>query len=346
MTSQSYSTSTPRIGKVKGAILKHAIPRMVLSITGNQQKMDQGQSDTIVFRRWLPTGGATTSSTTINRWSVTAAAHLTQEGVTPDADTIAPQDITVQLAQYSCLYMYTDKAALMYEDNIPTAMKKECGERMGLVREMIDYGALKGITNKFYAGGTSRTTVDETISLNLLRKVSRSLLGNRADLITSIIAPSGDFNTTPIEAGFLVFVHTDAEHDIRELPGFIPVASYGSRKVMHPLELGACDRYRFIVSPELSSIPDSGASVGSTGLYSTSASSIDVYPFIVVADEAWGNVSLRGMDSFNVTHIPHTQKDKSDPNGQRGYLGSQFWSASFIQNDGWAAVVEAGVTSL
>ncbi len=346
MATQNYSTSTPRVGKVKGAILKHAVPRMVLSITGNQHKMDKNTSDTIIFRRWLPTGGATTNATTVNRWSVTAESHLTQEGVTPDADTIAPQDITVQLAQYSCLYMYTDKAAMLYEDNIPDAMKKECGERMGLVREMIDYGALKGITNKFYAGGTSRATVDETISLNLLRKVSRSLLGNRADLITSIIAPSADFNTTPVEAGFLVFVHTDAEHDIREIPGFTPVANYGSRKVMHPLELGSADRYRFIISPELSSIPDAGAAVGSTGLITTSSSNIDIYPFIVVADEAWGNVSLRGMDSFNVTHIPHTQKDKSDPNGQRGYLGSQFWSASFIQNDGWAAVVEAGCTNL
>lgn len=149
-----------------------------------------------------------------------------------------------------------------------------------------------------------------------------------------------------MEAGFLVFCHTDQEHDIREIPGFTPCAEYGSRKPMHELELGSADRYRFIISPELSSIIDSGAAVGATGLVSDGGSNIDVYPIIVVAEDAWGDVALRGLNSFNVTHQPHTQKDKSDPLGQRGYIGAIFWSASFVQNDGWMAVVEAGATDL
>lgn len=346
MAVHSYDTATPRVGKLKGAILKHAVPREVLGITGTQHKMPTNQSDTIVFRRWLPKGGATTSAVTINRWTVTAASHLTQEGVTPEAETLAPQDITVVMNQYSCLYMYTDKTAKLYEDNVPMAMKKQTGQRMGLVREMIRYGALKGCTNKFYAGGSSRATVDETISLNLLRKISRNLLGNRADLITNILSASPNYSTKPVEAGFLVFMHTDMEHDAREIPGFTPCAEYGSRKPVHELELGSADRYRFIVSPELSSIADSGAAVGSTGLYSTSASNIDVYPVIVVAEDAWGDVALRGMNSFDVTHLPHSQKDKNDPHGQRGYIGSIFWSAIFVQNDGWMAVAECGATAL
>jgi N4-gp56 family major capsid protein len=346
MTTQNYDTTAERVGKLKGAILKHAIPREVLGITGTQHKMGKNQSETVVFRRWLPYGGATTSAATINAWVVDENAHLTSEGVTPDADTITPQDITVTLNQYSCLYMYTDKTADLYEDDVPAAMKKQTGQRMGLVREKIRYGTLKGGTNLFYAGGTTRGTVDETVSLGLLRKISRSLLSNRADLITQILTPSPNYNTASVEAGFLVFCHTDCENDIRELPGFIECASYGTRKVMHEMELGACDRYRFIISPELSEIADSGAAVGSTGLLSTTGTSIDVYPMIVVAEDAWGDVALRGLNSFNVTHIPHTTKDKNDPHGQRGYVGAIFWCAPFIQNDGWMAVAECGVTSL
>ena len=346
MATQAYSTAAPRLGKVRGEILGHAIPVEVLGITGKQHKIGKNQSDTVVFRRWLPYGGATTSATTVNQWSVTANAHLTQEGVTPDADVMTPQDITVQLNQYSCLYMYTDKTAVLYEDNIPDEMKSQTGERMGLVREMIRYGALQGCTNKFYAGGTTRGTVDEAVSLGLLRKISRSLLANRGSMITKILAPSPDYNTAPIEASFLVFCHTDCENDIRELPGFVTTAEYGQRQVMHELELGACDRYRFIVSPELTSIVNSGAAPGSTGLKSTGGSYLDVYPMIVVAGDAWGDVALRGIESFNVTHIPHSQKDKTDPLGQRGYIGASFWSAAFIQNDGWAAVAEIGVTDL
>lgn len=346
MASQAYSTVTPRIGKLKGSILKHAIPHEVLGITGTQHKMGKNQSDTIIFRRWLPFGGASTNATTINNWVVDENEHLTQEGVTPPADVLRNQDITVKLNQYSCLYQYTDKTADLYEDNIPDAMKKETGERMGLVREKIRYGALKGGTNKFYAGGTTRATVDEVIGLALLRKITRSIFGNRGKLITEVLAPSANYNTASVEAGYLVFCHSNVENDIREIPGFIETSSYGQRKVMHPLELGAADRYRFIISAELDEIIDSGAAVGSTGLVSTGGSNIDVYPVIVVAEDAWGDVALRGMDSFKVSHIPHTQKDKSDPHGQRGYIGAIFWSASFIQNDGWMAVAEVGVTDL
>lgn len=346
MTVQQYQTVAPRIGKLKGQILKHAIPVEVLGITGTNHKMGKNQSDTVVFRRWLPFGGSNGTAASINQWDVDPSTHLTQEGVTPDADTINAQDITVQLNQYSCLYMYTDKTADLYEDNVPDAMKKQTGERMGLLREMIRYGALKGCTNKFYAGGSGRASVAEAISLPMLRKVTRSILGNRGKLITEILSPSPNFNTASVEAAFLVFVHTDAENDIRELPGFKETAAYGQRKVMHEMELGSVDRYRFIVSPELSSIPDSGAAVGSTGLLSSGGSNIDVYPFIVVAEDAWGDVALRGLSSFNVSHIPHTQKDKNDPHGQRGYIGAIFWSASFVQNDGWMSVVEAGVSDL
>jgi len=343
---QFYDTATPRIGKVKGAILKHAVPVEVLNITGNQHKIEKNMGDTVVFRRFLPKGGATTDSTTINRWTVTVAAHLTQEGVTPTAETIAPQDITVTLNQYSCLYSYTDKTALMYEDNIPTHMKQQTGQRMGLLREMIAYGALKGITNKFYAGGTTRATVDESISLGRLRNIARSLQSNRAMRITRVLEAAAKYNTAPVEAGYLVFHHTDCNANIRDLPGFKHVSEYGSRKPVHANELGSCEEFRFVCSPELGPIIDSGAAVGSTGLVSTGTTNIDVYPVIVVAEDAWGNVALRGMDSFNVIHIPHTQKDKSDPLGQRGYIGSQFWDAAFIQNDGWAAVLEMGVDDL
>jgi N4-gp56 family major capsid protein len=346
MAIQNYATSTPRVGKLKGDILKHAVPVLSLGMSGDQKKMPKNQSDTVIYRRWLPKGGATTNSTTINQWSVDANAHIVAEGVTPTAETMAPQDITVQLQQYACLYSYTDKVAELYEDKIPDEMKTQVGERMGLVREMIDYGTLKGCTNKFYAGGTTRLTVDEAISLNLLRKVTRSIKGNRGRAVTSVLAPSADYNTAPVEQGYIVYAHTDCEHDVRNLPGFIAVAEYGTRKPLHECEIGSVENFRFIVSPELNPILAGGAAVGATGLESVGAANVDVYPYLVIAADSWANVALRGMESFDPIHIPHNQKDKNDPLGQRGYLGAKFWSASFIQNDGWMAVVEAGATAI
>jgi N4-gp56 family major capsid protein len=347
MATQAYATQAARIGKLKGEILAHAVPVEVLGITGTQKKMPKNSSDTIVFRRWLPYGGATTNSSTINRWSVTASAHVLAEGVTPNADTLTPQDITAVLQQYGALYQFTNKTADLYEDDVPEEMKKQTGQRLGLVREIVRYGALKAGTNVYYGGtGTTRLTTNGKISLKLIRKVTKNILANHAKQITSVLAPSPNFATTSVEASFLVFVHSDAEPDIRDLPGFKNVADYGQRKPIHEMELGSCERFRFIVSPELAAYADAGAAIGTTGCYSTTGTSLDVYPFIVVGEDAWGQVALRGVDAIDPIWLPAGQKDKNDPAGQRGFVGGTFWHVSTILNQGWMGVVEAGVSDL
>lgn len=348
MTVTKYSTNTGRINKVKGEILGHAMAREVLGITGQNKQMPKNSGDNVVFRRWLPFGAANTNVNTENRPAVVVADHVTQEGVTPTADTMTPVDVTATLQQYSCLYSLTDKTEDLYEDGVGSEMKKQTGERMALVREMIRYGELKAATNVYYSGGSSRATVDEKVTLNLLRKITRNLHSNHADVISGILSPSQNYGTSAIEPAWLVFCHTDGEADIRDLPGFVKVAEYGSRKPIHDMEVGSVERFRFIVSPELASYPDAATSVtaSTAGLYSTTGTNPDVYPFIIVAEKAWGDVALRGKNSFDVTVIPVGQKDKNDPLGQRGYIGAKFYSAAKILNGGWMAVAECGVSSL
>lgn len=353
---QKYSTQAGRINKLKGEILAHAQPVEVLGITGMQKQMPKNSGNTVVYRRWLPhgtssgaiSGGVDPASRmiTASNMQTYADAHLAQEGVTPGADTLTPVDVTAVLKQYIVMYGVTDQTVDLYEDDVPAEMKKHTGERMGLVREMERYGILRGMTNVFYAGGTSRATVDETLSINLLRKVAKSLLGNHGKMVTSILAPSANFNTKAVEAGYLVFCSTDMEPAIRDIPGFIPVADYGSRKTMHEMEIGSVERFRFIVSPELAGYADAGAAIGSTGLYSTTGTSIDVYPVIVAGEDAWGSVALRGSKSIDAWYLPPSQRDKSDPAGQRGYIGAKTYAVSVMLNQGWAALIEAGTPAL
>lgn len=343
----NFTTASPaaRIAKLKGDILKHAVTAEVLGITGQQRAMPKNSSKTIVHRRYLPYGAAATNFNTINRPVATAAGHELTEGVTPTADTLIPQDITVTLKQYGCLYELTDQVADTYEDDVPAELKKHCGERIALVREMIRYGVLKACTNVFYGGGGStRASVNSKITLNVLRKISRNLQANHAKRVTGILAPTPNIGTLPVEASYLVFVHSDAEADVRDLAGFTHVSEYGSRKPVSPYELGSVENFRFITSPELAPYAAAGALIGSTGLSGTT--NIDVYPFIVVGEDAWGQLALRGMESIDPTYIPPGQKDKSDPLGQRGYVGAKFYMACTLLNEGWMAVAEAGVTAL
>jgi N4-gp56 family major capsid protein len=93
-------------------------------------------------------------------------------------------------------------------------------------------------------------------------------------------------------------------------------------------------------------IQNGGAAIGGTNLYSTSGTSIDVYPFIVLAMDAFAQISLRGETAIKPTHLPTGQKDKADIFGQRGYVGAMWWKAVLRKNDGWMAIGNVGVKNL
>jgi N4-gp56 family major capsid protein len=337
--------SAARIGKLAGQIIGHAMNTEVLCVAVNNFDMPKNKSDTYVARSWVPYG-ATVSDP--NTWSYTAESHLTQEGVTPAADTITPRDVTIQLNQYMALYSLTDRDADLYEDDITSAMKEQTGERMGLVRELAIYGKMKAATNKFYAGittVTTRATVDSAVTEKLASNVVRSLQRNHGHKITKVLDASEKYDTTSVEAAYVCYVHTDAEYDIRRLAGFRECAAYGNRKLISDFELGTWQNIRFVVSADLNPITDAGAAVGSTGL-KTSGTKVDIYPFVFLSKDAFTALKLRGASVIDPIYLPPGQKDKNDPGGQRGYIGAKFYFGAEILNPGWIAVLEAGVTDL
>jgi|688.fasta_scaffold00571_20 N4-gp56 family major capsid protein len=349
---QTFGLTPGRINKFKGQILKHAVPVEVLAKGGRQVKFPKNNSDTYVARRWVPYGATTTNpnqffqNATGDRANTLVNAHLTQEGVTVLPESITPMDISVVMQQYSCLYGFSDKTYDLYEDDIPQAMQEQIGERVALVNEMIVYGIVKASTNQWYGGtGTSRATVNGKLTLPLIRKIVKSLQANHGKSVTRVLSASNQYGTDAVASGFIVYCHTDLEPDIRDLPGFTPIEKYSSGTPMAN-EVGKCERFRFVTSPDLPSYQDAGAAIGTLGLYSTTGTSIDVYPLIVAAEDAWSQVAVRGKESLDPTFLPPGQKSKSDPFGQRGYAGTIWWKAAMVENYGWLAVANVGVTNL
>lgn len=355
MAIHSFGLTAGRLNKFKGQTIKHAVAMECLARDGRQVRMPKNNSDTYVARQWLPYKATSTNQNTRNRFftdgtgdrtNVIVQENQTQEGVTPGPESLTPVDVTVVLLQYSCLYGYTDKAADLYEDDIPREMVRQVGERVAFVNEMIIYGALKGSLNQFYGGtGTSIATVNGAITINFVRKIAKNLMANHAQMVNSMLKAGPDYGTDPVAAGFNVYCSTDMEHDIRDLPGFTPVEKYSSGTPM-PYEVGKVERFRFICSPDLVEQQDAGAAVGATGLESTSGSNINVYRFIVCARDAWSQVAVRGMEALSPTFLPTGMKSKSDPHGQRGYVGTCWWKAALVENDGWLAVGNVGINAL
>jgi len=352
MSIQNYGTVASRnLIRAAQGMLEHAQPITVLGDFGTQREMPQNSTDTLVFRRTLPFG-ASTVGTTIENSSryvgtpdITASHFVLAEGVTPNANTISFQDVSVQLQQYGVLFKYSSKVEQLYEDDIPGEMVKLTGETLAEVMEMVRYGVLKAGSTVIYANGSSRSAINTAISLNAIRKAARTLESNRSRRVTSRLAPGVNFGTRAVQPAYVIFCHTDAVSDIRNLPGFTRVEEYGSFKPIHDREIGACEDFRFISSPLLKSFAAAGSAT-LNGMLSVGAANVDVYPFIIIGEDCWGQVALKGMSAIKPVVLKASQTNHANPLGQFGYVGASTWFATVRLNDAFMARIEAGVTAL
>jgi N4-gp56 family major capsid protein len=220
----------------------------------------------------------------------------------------------------------------------------QVGENVGRTIEAITWGVLRGGTNVAYTNGTQRTDVNTPITLAKLRAATRTLDQNKAMHVTSVVEPGPDIGTRSVEAGWVAVCHTNLKSDIRNLPGFLPVSDYGHRRTIHEREFGTVEEIRFVTSPDLDAFEDGGGAAGS--MVSTTGTSADVYPIVIFGKEAYGTVPLRGEGAISPHIIPPGKIDKSDPLGQRGFVGVKFYYTALRLNESWMVRIETAATSL
>lgn len=345
---QQYSTVPSRnLIQAEREMLAHAQPIKVISTFGDSKPVPQNKTDTVVFRRALPIDANTFNAPS----SVNANDYLLQEGVTPGARTIQYQDVSVTLQQFGVLMKLTSKTESLYEDDVPKDMVQLVGEHMGSLEELISYGVVRGGTNVVFANGTARTAVSTPINLNRLRQCARVIENGHGMRVTEKLSASPNYGTIPISSAYLVFLHTDVEADARNIPGFTPLVEYGSSKPVHEREIGAVEQFRFITSPYFRPFLLAGANatvntVLANGIACTGSNASDVYPVMVVAKSAWGQVALKGMDAIDPTYLPAKQKSHANPLGQFGYVGAQFWKNAVRLNENWMVRYEVAATFL
>lgn len=342
---QTYSLVPSRnLIMAEREMLKHAMPIKVLSSFGTQKQIPQNKTDTVVFRRALPLDAGTNGAP-----NITTSNYLMQEGVTPGSRTIAYQDVQVTVQQYGVLMKLSSKAEAMYEDDIPGDMVKLVGEHMASIEELISYGVVRGGTNVVYANGSSRAAVNTAVTLNKLRQAARQLESAHAQLVTEKLAASVNYGTSAVEPSYLVFIHTDMEADFRNITTFVPVAKYGSQKPVHEREIGAVERFRIVTSPYFRPFLAAGGSITAGTFLSnggTSGTTADVYPLMVVAQEAWGQVALKGMGAITPIYLPAKQITHANPMGQFGYVGANFYKNAVRLNENWMVRIESACSAL
>lgn len=314
-------------------MLAHAEPTLVLQKFGTPKEMPMNQANVVKFRRPIPFAAAT--------------APLS-EGVTPTAQKMLYEDVSATMRQYGRPIEITDVVHDLAEDPVLRDASMLAGEQASLTLEMVTHGVIKAGTSVVYTNGAARTSVNTPISLNKQRAITRALKAQKARKLTSILSPSTKYATQAIEASYVALAHTDMEADIRGLPGFIPTASYGSRTVLCPEEIGAVEDCRYVLSAELSPWADGGGAYAGSGtnMVTTSGTSADVYPILFVGRESYGLIPLKGKRAITPMVINPGTISKSDPLGQRGYVSWKTYYTCVILNENWMQRMESAATDL
>jgi len=314
-------------------MLMHAEPILVLSKFGQNKPVPKNNAQQVKFRRPIPYAISLTPLT---------------EGVTPTAQTLTYDDVPVTLAQYGGVTKITDVVADLAEDPVLKDASMLSGEQAAETIEMVTWGAVKAGTAVIYdtTSHSARNTVDSAVSLNVLRGAVRALKAARGKPVNQMLNGSINIGTKPVEGGYVAFGHTDLEADIRSVPGFLPLAEYGSRQPLCPEECGSVENVRIILSPLLTPFADAGGLKATNGMISTTGTATDVYPLIVCAKEAFGCVPLKGAKSITPSVLNPGTPSKSDPLGQLGYVGWKCYFAAKILNETWIQRIEVGATDL
>jgi N4-gp56 family major capsid protein len=341
---QNYSTVASRnLIDAEMKMLAHAETESVLGMFGDHKSQPQRKTDTRVFRRLNPFNMNAVGAPNIN-----PNAFITAEGTTPTANTISYTDVSVTLNHYSVLFKFSDKSELMYEDDIPSDMATLTGETIAEIAELVAYGQYKAGSAVNYTNGTTRVGLNSVMGLNTLDLAARGLYNARAKRVTKTIAAGPNFDTAPVEPGYVIFVSTDMKSDVQKIDGFVKRVEYGSAIApVHPNEFGAINEYRFVMSSLFTPILAAGAADNGTMISAGSANN-DVFTSVVIGQDAIGHISLKGKGYSGIkpTIISSQTANHANPGRSHGFVGADFYCNSMRLNDNFMVRIESCASSL
>lgn len=330
MSGNTYANVAQRTNVYAASVfLEHAEPQEVFTKFGDTKPMPKNKAEVMKFRRSVP---------------FPALTVVLAEGVTPTSRQMQFEDVAVTMQEWGDVAECTDRVRELSEDPVIQEASKNLGEQATETCEGVVFGVLVAGTQVGFTNGASRLGLTSGLSLNTIHSAVRALNRQRAKFVTEIMSASVDYDTRAVEAGYIAFGHTDLEHDIRALAGFVPVAKYGSRKPLSVYELGSVENIRFILTVNAPPFLAATSSYTAGFVSAAGGTANDVYPLIIIGRSAYAQVPLKGSKAVEM--FVWTGGDKSDPLNQRDVVGAKYWYTAVRLNENWMYRIETLATAL
>lgn len=331
MTNEYGDITGQQAARYEKQALRHIEPIVVLGKGSKIVVQPKKGTKSVKFRRVIPYAAATTALT---------------EGTAPAGTDFRYEEVTGTLLQYGGFTPLTDHLVDMHEAPILSDINIQNAEQAARTHEALMWGVLGAATNVIYANAVAnKAAVKAPLTYGEVGLAVRTLSANKAKMFTSIVSGGVKINTSPIEAAYIGFAHTDVKDSIRAMAGFVPVAKYGSMKPISPFEFGSVNEVRFICSADLNSEAAAGAAVSTDGMISSDATNNDVYTTIICGMDAYAQVQLAGKGAFTpVVRLVGTPS-ASDPLAQTGSMGWKTYSDEIILNQTWITAIKHTVAT-
>lgn len=303
------------------ALLERAVPAFVHTRFAQVRDIPRNSGTNVIkFRRY----GSLTANTTA----------LT-EGVTPSGTQLSVTDITATVAQYGDYVTITDKVMMETYDPILTETAEILGEQAGDSIDQLCRNVISAGTTVQYASTASSTgTVTAAMTLNRaeVKQAVRTLRGNNAKPITSMIDPSSGYNTVPVGRSFIGIVSEDTAYDLDDATGWIPVEKYPNKSNVMMDEIGSLANVRFIMTSNARVKASSGAATN------------DVHCSLIFGQNAYAISRISGETLKNIVK-PLGSAGSADPLDQRATSGWKLTFVAKILNENFIVRVEHGVSA-
>jgi len=271
------------------------------------------------------------------------------EGITPDFSSLEHTTLMHTLKQYGSYVNTTDVQMAVAADPVLKIISERQATQAGETIDFLSYKVFRAGTQVKYVGAsaTARTHVDMHIggvacavnnpgvsaTLGPLQTAIRVLENNDAQKLKSKLKASVGIATEPIRESYIAICHPDLRQDIQALPGFVAVEKYSEQSDAIEGEIGGVEGVRFITTTQATPFKSAGDTTGAgAGAVSTDGTNNDVYPVLIIGEDAIGCATLGGMDSLR-SKVVMPKPGPGDPLGQRGTVAwDTFYSCIILQD--------------
>lgn len=267
--------------------------------------------------------------------SLTAQTTALTEGVAPAGKQLSVTDAEATVQWYGDYITITDEVQTTTYDPILTETADILGEQAGDSLDQLCRDVIAAGTTVQYAS-TATATNEVTSSMLLdrseVKQAVRTLRGNNARPVTSMINPTDGYNTVPVGNSFIGIVSEDTAYDLDDAEGFIPVEKYPNKSMVMPDEIGSLANVRFVMTTNAKVKSASGSG------------SIDVHCTLIFGNRAYAQTRISGEALKNIVK-PLGSAGTADPLNQKSTSG---WKAAYVAkilNQSWIVRIEHAVSS-